>query len=62
VAENPAAPSLLVAEYRTLTYVTGPLIFVDNVHDVAYDEMVLVILPDGTKRSGKCSTYPAQQR
>ena len=45
--------SLLSTEYRTLTYVTGPLIFVENVHDVAYNEMVAVLMPDGSERSGQ---------
>jgi V/A-type H+-transporting ATPase subunit B len=45
--------SLLSVEYRTLTYVTGPLIFVENVHHVAYNEMVAVLMPDGSERSGQ---------
>jgi V/A-type H+-transporting ATPase subunit B len=45
--------SLLSVEYRTLTYVTGPLIFVENVHNVAYNEMVAVVMPDGSERSGQ---------
>jgi len=45
--------SLLSVEYRTLTYVTGPLIFVENVHGVAYNEMVAVLMPDGSERSGQ---------
>ena len=45
--------SLLSTEYRTLTYVTGPLIFVENVHGVAYNEMVAVLMPDGSERSGQ---------
>ncbi|MEL7667050.1 MAG: V-type ATP synthase subunit B [Actinomycetota bacterium] len=45
--------SLLSTEYRTLTYVTGPLIYVENVHGVAYNEMVAVLMPDGSERSGQ---------
>jgi V/A-type H+-transporting ATPase subunit B len=45
--------SLLSTEYRTLTYVTGPLVFVENVHGVAYNEMVAVLMPDGSERSGQ---------
>jgi V/A-type H+-transporting ATPase subunit B len=45
--------SLLSTEYRTLTYVTGPLIFVENVHGVAYNEMVAVLMSDGSERSGQ---------
>jgi V/A-type H+-transporting ATPase subunit B len=47
------APSLLTTEYRTLNYVTGPLIFVNNVHGVAYSEMVDINLPDGSRRTGQ---------
>jgi V/A-type H+-transporting ATPase subunit B len=47
------APSLLTTEYRTLNYVTGPLIFVNNVHGVAYAEMVDINLPDGSVRTGQ---------
>src|SRR5450759_1120651 len=45
--------SLLSTEYRTLSYVTGPLIFVENVSDVAYNEMVAILMPDGSERSGQ---------
>lgn len=50
-----AAPkrSLLSTEYRTLSYVTGPLIFVNNVHGVAYNEMVAILMADGSERSGQ---------
>ncbi len=52
-AEATLDRSLLATEYRTLTYVTGPLIFVENVHKVAYNEMVAVLMPDGSERSGQ---------
>ncbi len=45
--------SLLSTDYRTLSYVTGPLVFVENVHGVAYNEMVQVLLPNGSERSGQ---------
>lgn len=45
--------SLLSTDYRTLSYVTGPLIFVNDVHGVAYNEMVAIRMPDGTRRSGQ---------
>ncbi|MBE0417056.1 MAG: V-type ATP synthase subunit B [Coriobacteriia bacterium] len=44
---------LVSTDYRTLSYVTGPLIFVENVEDVAYDEMVAIRMPDGGHRSGQ---------
>jgi V/A-type H+-transporting ATPase subunit B len=45
--------SLLTVEYQTVNYVTGPLIFVENVHGVSYNEMVAIVLPDGSERSGQ---------
>ncbi|HZL05068.1 MAG TPA: V-type ATP synthase subunit B, partial [Coriobacteriia bacterium] len=45
--------SLLSIEYRTVNYVTGPLIFVEDVHSVAYNEMVAIVMPDGSERSGQ---------
>ncbi len=51
--EAPVARSLLSTDYRTISYVTGPLVFVENVHDVAYNEMVAIRMPDGSRRSGQ---------
>ncbi|MBC7265888.1 MAG: V-type ATP synthase subunit B [Coriobacteriia bacterium] len=45
--------SLLTVEYQTVNYVTGPLIFVENVHGVSYNEMVAIVMPDGSERSGQ---------
>jgi vacuolar-type H+-ATPase subunit B/Vma2 len=47
--------SLLSIDLRTLDYVTGPLIFVHNAHNVAYNEMVSIALPDGATRTGQRS-------
>jgi V/A-type H+-transporting ATPase subunit B len=52
-AEATTRRSLLSTDYRTLEYVTGPLIFVHNVHNVAYNEMVSIAMPDGSKRTGQ---------
>jgi len=52
-AEAATRRSLLSTDYRTLEYVTGPLIFVHNVHNVAYNEMVSIAMPDGSKRTGQ---------
>ena len=46
-------PSLVTKEYRTLSQVKGPLIFVDHIADVAYNEMVEIITPDGEVRLGQ---------
>jgi V/A-type H+-transporting ATPase subunit B len=45
--------SLVSTDYRTISYVTGPLVFVENVHGVAYNEMVAIRMPDGQRRSGQ---------
>ena len=46
-------PSLLDVEYRTVTRVSGPLLFLDNVHGVAARELVTVLMPDGSERTGE---------
>lgn len=38
--------------YQTVTTVSGPLLILDKVRDVAYGELVEVIAPDGTTRRG----------
>ncbi len=45
--------SLLEKEYQTISYVTGPLIFIENVRGVAYNEMLRIILPDGSEKTGQ---------
>lgn len=45
--------SLLTKEYRTLTQIKGPLIFLDRAADVAYNEVVEIIGPDGDLRLGQ---------
>ncbi len=43
----------MLKEYRTITEVSGPLMLVDRVDNVHYDELVEVELPDGEIRRGK---------
>ena len=43
----------MLKEYKTTTEVTGPLLIVDNVEGVSYDELVEVDLPNGEQRRGK---------
>jgi len=38
--ESMRLPSLLTREYRTVSYVSGPLIFVERVKGVGYGETV----------------------
>lgn len=46
-------PRLFTTEHRTLTQIKGPLIFVDRIADVAYNEIVEIITPDGETRIGQ---------
>ena len=46
-------PSLLSKHYRTLSYVSGPLIFVERVQGVGYGEIVELVGADGVIRSGQ---------
>jgi V/A-type H+-transporting ATPase subunit B len=45
--------SLLTKEYRTIEYVSGPLVFVSNVRGAAYGEIVQIALTDGEVRTGQ---------
>ncbi|MET1124256.1 MAG: ATP synthase subunit B [Archaeoglobaceae archaeon] len=40
-------------EYRTITQVAGPLIFLEKTEPVAYGELVTITLPDGSTRRGQ---------
>jgi V/A-type H+-transporting ATPase subunit B len=46
-------PSLVTKEYRTLSQIKGPLIFVERVSEVAYNEIVEIIGPDDVPRLGR---------
>jgi V/A-type H+-transporting ATPase subunit B len=48
-----SVPSLVTKEYRTLSQIKGPLIFVERIADVAYNEMVEIVDPDGQVRLGQ---------
>ncbi|MFQ5918892.1 MAG: V-type ATP synthase subunit B [Thermoplasmata archaeon] len=43
----------MVKEYRTITEVAGPLVFVEKTEPVGYAELVEVALPEGEKRRGQ---------
>lgn len=43
-------PKLVTKEYRTLSQIKGPLIFVERAVDVAYQEIVEIIGPGGERR------------
>ena len=44
---------LYVIDYRTLSYLSGPLLFVENVQQVGYSETVELYGPDGLVRRGQ---------
>ncbi len=44
---------LITKEYRTVTQIRGPLIFVERVSNVAFDEMVEIVDPSGNIRVGR---------
>lgn len=46
-------PSLVTKEYRTLSEIKGPLIFVERIRDVAYNEIVEITGSDGVTRLGQ---------
>ena len=46
-------PRLVTKEYRTLFSIKGPLIFVEGIADVAYNEMVEIIDPGNVVRLGQ---------
>ena len=45
--------SLATKECKTVTYVSGPLIFVQSVKGVTYGEIVQITLPNGEERTGQ---------
>ena len=46
-------PTLITKEYRTLSRIAGPLVFIDRIQGVAYGEMVEITGPDGDVRLGQ---------
>jgi len=45
--------SLVLREYKTITRISGPLLFVEAVKDVGFGELVRVVSPDGSERRGQ---------
>lgn len=43
----------MIKEFRTVKEVSGPLVFVEEVENAAYNEVVEIILPNGEKRKGQ---------
>ena len=40
-------------EYKTITKIAGPLVFVEGVEDIGYGEIVEIQLPTGEKKKGQ---------
>ncbi len=51
--ENKKQSDLVTKEFRTVSQIRGPLIFVERVSGVAFDEMVEIIDPVGHSRVGR---------
>ncbi|MBD3203614.1 V-type ATP synthase subunit B [Candidatus Woesearchaeota archaeon] len=43
----------MLKEYKTITQVAGPLIFVKKTHDIGYNDLVEIKLPDGSIKNGQ---------
>ena len=54
-------PSLVTKEYRTLSQIKGPLIFVERIAGVGYSEIVEIISPDGDVRIGQVLEVDTQR-
>jgi V/A-type H+/Na+-transporting ATPase subunit B len=56
-----AIPSLVTKEYRTLSQIKGPLIFVERIAKVAYNEIVEIMDPEGNARMGQVLEVDSQR-
>ena len=45
--------SLILREYKTVTRISGPLLFVEAVKGVGFGELVRIVAPDGSERRGQ---------
>jgi V/A-type H+/Na+-transporting ATPase subunit B len=45
--------SIVSKEYRTISQIAGPLVFVEKTEPVGYNELATVTLPDGTQKRGQ---------
>ncbi len=48
----------MIKEYSTITEVNGPLIIVNKIVNVKYDELVEIELSDGEKEEAKSWKFP----
>jgi V/A-type H+-transporting ATPase subunit B len=54
-------PRLLTTEYRTVSQIRGPLVFVDRIAGVAYNEIVEIVGPEGDVRLGQVMEVDQQR-
>lgn len=54
-------PKLVTKEYHTVFQIKGPLIFVERIAGVAYNEMVEIVGPDGSLRLGQVLEVDGQR-
>jgi vacuolar-type H+-ATPase subunit B/Vma2 len=52
-ASKSAPTSNVPVDYKTIDRIAGPLLFVREVANAAYGEIVEISLPDGTRRQGQ---------
>ncbi len=45
--------SIVSKEYRTISQIAGPLVFVEKTEPVGYNELATVTMPDGTQKRGQ---------
>ena len=45
--------SIASKEYRTITQIAGPLVFVEKTEPIGYNELATVTMPDGTQKRGQ---------
>jgi V/A-type H+-transporting ATPase subunit B len=53
IAMTETAPRLVTKQYQTVAQIKGPLIIVDRIANVAYNEIVEIISPGGEMRLGR---------
>ena len=49
-----ATLSLITKEYRTLSQIKGPLVFLERVVDIAYDGVLEISIPTAICALGRC--------
>jgi V/A-type H+-transporting ATPase subunit B len=45
--------SIVSKEYRTISQIAGPLVFVEKTEPIGYNELATVTMPDGTQKRGQ---------